>query len=46
MLNQEQIQGNKEKFISLVRTAGELNEKKKDGLERLLQWLETTDFYN
>ena len=29
MLNQEQIQGNKEKFISLVRTAGELNEKKK-----------------
>lgn len=45
MLNQEQIQANKEKFISLVKTAGELNEKKKEGLERLLQWLDTTDFY-
>lgn len=45
MLNQVQIQANKEKFVNLVNEASQLNPSKANGLKKLLSYLETTDFF-
>ena len=44
-LTKEIMNQNKERFISLLQKAGELEPKKKPGIDRLINWLEGTDFY-
>lgn len=45
MLNSDQINENKEKFKSLLMEAAQLKPEKQKGIERLLDYLEQTDFY-
>lgn len=45
MLNQEQIQANKQEFQNILREVITLEPNKQKGTENLLQWLEGTDFY-
>lgn len=45
MLNQNQIETNKKEFISLMEKAASLNDKKANGIKKLLDYLENSDFY-